>query len=270
MRTVKSEICSSEQFVSCSRDARLLFILLWTHCDDAGVHTDSPRRLKMELFPADDDATTDKVSEWLAELLKAGLVGRFESGQHQYLFVTGWQRHQKVRNPYYRFPKPPGWEGEHDISTDTEQHQCSTDTASVQHQYRAYTKETKTKETKRNESKEASDVDVDVDVGAHQISWAKVAKDKRKAIEIIGPPRNSSDESLVFKAAALAQHPLSEEFLWDSVDAVTAAYSRGSPPGKNRYAYFHGVLSSKAKDAGQNFKQLLKRVPNPNTFAGET
>ena len=113
MRMVKPEIVSSEQFVSCSRDARLLFITLWTQCDDRGVHQDSARRLKMELFPADDDATTSVISGWLEELVKIGLVGRFASGSDQYLYVTGWQRHQRVTKPYYRFPKPPNWVGNH-------------------------------------------------------------------------------------------------------------------------------------------------------------
>mgnify|MGYP000146052984 FL=1 len=81
-------------------------------------------------------------------------------------------------------------------------------------------------------------------------------------IEEIGPPKAKGDHSLVFKAAALAQ-VLSEDFLWDSVAAVKAAYFRGSPPKGSRYAYLFGVLDSKAKDAGQNFKQLLKRIPEP-------
>ena len=33
-------------------DARLLFIGLWTFCDDRGVHPASAKRIKMEIFPA--------------------------------------------------------------------------------------------------------------------------------------------------------------------------------------------------------------------------
>lgn len=251
MRTVKPEICASEQFVTCSRDARLLFILLWTHCDDAGVHTESMRRIKMELFPADDDATCDSISGWVDELISAGLIGRYTDGPEPYLFVTGWQRHQTVRKPYYRHPKPPGWKGEHVISGAPVQHQCSTSTDPVRGVYETSTKRTNTKRTTS-----------DVDVGAHEINSMKAALDSSRVVAEIGPATTKADKSLAYKSAVLSQ-VLSEHFLWDSVEAVKAAYSRGSPPSKPRYAYFHGVLSSKATELGHDLKRLLAQVSEP-------
>lgn len=129
IRSIKPEIATSEQFVSCTRDARLLFVLIWNHCDDAGVHTDSVRRVKMELFPADDDATCEKISEWIEELIKVKLLGRFDSGGAKYLYVTGWSKHQSIQRPYFKFPKPPGWTKKHFLSSDGDVSEHITDTA---------------------------------------------------------------------------------------------------------------------------------------------
>lgn len=106
IRTVKPEFCTSEQVADVCRDARLLFILMWCFCDDRGVHPDSPKRLKMQCFPADDVTVAD-VSAWLGELVNAGLLHRFEADGMPFLHVTGWSKHQKIDHPSYRFPEPP-------------------------------------------------------------------------------------------------------------------------------------------------------------------
>src|SRR5262249_24374019 len=96
---------SSEQVADCSRDARLLFIGLWNFCDDQGVHPDSAKRLKMELFP-NDDLSAAVITQLLVELNQVGLVRRFEFSGEQYLHVTGWQKHQRVVRPHKRYPAP--------------------------------------------------------------------------------------------------------------------------------------------------------------------
>jgi hypothetical protein len=54
MRTVKPEFWTSEQVVECSPNARLLFIGLWNFCDDSGIHPAATKRLKRDVFPADN------------------------------------------------------------------------------------------------------------------------------------------------------------------------------------------------------------------------
>ncbi len=104
IRSIKPEFWSSEQVVECSLSARLLFVGMWNFCDDGGVHPASSKRLKMEVFPA-DDFTTEQVGVMVAELLDQGLVGEFEHEGVIYWFITGW-KHQKIDRPNYRYPQP--------------------------------------------------------------------------------------------------------------------------------------------------------------------
>lgn len=105
IRSIKPEFWTSEQVATCSPLARLLFVGLWTFCDDGGVHPASVRRLKMEVFPADafDDAT---IGGLLGELVNAGLVRDYEANGERFWLVTGWHRHQRIDKPTFRHPRP--------------------------------------------------------------------------------------------------------------------------------------------------------------------
>lgn len=106
IRTVKPEFWSSEQVVSCSIPARLLFIGLWNFCDDSGVHEAKPRRIKMEIFP-DDDLSPDEIQALIDELIDQDLVRRYSAGDRDYLIVTGWH-HQRIDQPTFKHPLPCG------------------------------------------------------------------------------------------------------------------------------------------------------------------
>ena len=54
IRTIKPEFWTDEKIVELSAFARLLFIGLWNFADDAGRMEFSAKRLKMQIFPADD------------------------------------------------------------------------------------------------------------------------------------------------------------------------------------------------------------------------
>lgn len=103
IRSIKPEFCTSEQVVGCSRDARLLFVSMWLFCDDAGIHPASLKRLKMECFPA-DDVGDEELLTWVNELLRARLLGRFTAGALEYWAVTGWEKHQRIDRPSYKYP----------------------------------------------------------------------------------------------------------------------------------------------------------------------
>jgi len=106
IRTVKPEFWSSEQIVECSPMARLLFIGLWNFCDDDGIHPASAKTIKARVFPADDmDSAT--VRRMLDELSSHGLIQFYVVDDVEYLWVTGWAKHQKVERPSYKYPKPP-------------------------------------------------------------------------------------------------------------------------------------------------------------------
>lgn len=105
IRTVKPEFFTSEQVAECSPTARLLFIGLWCFCDDQGVHPDSMKRIKMEVFPADESITSKHISGMITELINQGLMIRYRHENQSYLWVTGW-KHQKIDKPTIRYPSP--------------------------------------------------------------------------------------------------------------------------------------------------------------------
>ncbi|QVN19421.1 hypothetical protein [Burkholderia pyrrocinia] len=93
IRTVKPGFWTSELVMELSRDARLAFIGLWNFCDDAGIYPASPKRLKAEVFPADDLTAAD-VRRLVDELLAIELVDEYEIDGQRFWIITGWH-HQK-------------------------------------------------------------------------------------------------------------------------------------------------------------------------------
>ncbi|MFK0376509.1 hypothetical protein [Pandoraea sp. NPDC090278] len=89
-----------------SRDARILFIGMWNFCDDAGIHSANEKRLKAEVFPADDLTTAD-VRRMVDELLRVGLLAEYEVAGQRFWIVTGWH-HQKIDQPTFKHPGPDG------------------------------------------------------------------------------------------------------------------------------------------------------------------
>ena len=105
IRTVKPEFWTSEQIVSCSFEARLLFIGIWNFSDDAGIHAASYIRLKGEIFPI-DPCGVDDIKCWVNELISNNLLREYAVDDKLYWIVTGWKRHQKIERPTYRYPLP--------------------------------------------------------------------------------------------------------------------------------------------------------------------
>lgn len=102
---IKSEYWTSEQVLSCSIHARLLFIGLWNFSDDNGVHQASYLRLKAEVFPA-DNFTIEEIKQWIGELIYNGLLREYIVQEKSYWIVTGWKEHQKIDKPTNRHPLP--------------------------------------------------------------------------------------------------------------------------------------------------------------------
>jgi len=98
IRTIKPEFSQSESMGRISRDARLLFILLWTMCDDQGRTRAASRMLASTLFPYDDDAFTS-IDKWLGELERERCIVRYVVDGSAYLQVLKWEKHQKIDRP---------------------------------------------------------------------------------------------------------------------------------------------------------------------------
>jgi hypothetical protein len=95
IRTIKPEFPQSESMGRVTRDARLLFILLWTISDDSGRTRANSRMLASLLFPYDEDAG-EAIDGWLTELEREGCIVRYEAASNRYLQICKWLNHQKI------------------------------------------------------------------------------------------------------------------------------------------------------------------------------
>lgn len=108
IRTIKPEFPEDETLGAVSRDARLLFILIWTRADDYGRFRASPAYLRGQLYPFDEDVTNEMVASWLKELEGVGRVQGYVVRDEHYAVVSNWARHQRVDNAGKSLcPSPP-------------------------------------------------------------------------------------------------------------------------------------------------------------------
>ena len=83
---------SSEDLLELDAFTRLLFAGLWCLADKAGRLEDRPKRIKIELLPA-DNVDIDAMLDALAD---KGFVQRYEVAGSRYLQITNFEKHQKV------------------------------------------------------------------------------------------------------------------------------------------------------------------------------
>lgn len=104
IRTVKPEFWTDEKVVECSISARLLFIGLFNFADDKGCLERSPKRIKMQVFPAD----TIDCEPLIMELIAHGLLSEYSVNGSHYLQIPGFLKHQKINRPSNsNIPLPP-------------------------------------------------------------------------------------------------------------------------------------------------------------------
>lgn len=136
-RNIKPGFFTNDSLVELSFEVRLLFIGLWTIADRAGRLLDRPKKIKMELFPAD----SVEVDEALAQLAEYGFITRYEVDGKRFIQVENWDKHQ---NPHIKEAKsiipPPGANtvqepGEPDAETNqgNVEHSASTIQAPCEH-----------------------------------------------------------------------------------------------------------------------------------------
>jgi hypothetical protein len=108
IRTIKPEFWESESLGRVSREARLLFIGLFSCCDDHGRARASSRLLASRLYPYDDDAFK-KLPAWISELQQEGCIRLYQVDGETYLDIPKWLNHQKIDKP--SASKMPPFEG---------------------------------------------------------------------------------------------------------------------------------------------------------------
>lgn len=104
IRSIKPEFCVSETLADCSRDARLLFLLMWCFCDDYGNHPAKLVMLKAEVFPT-DPLTKGDMQRLVGELLKHDLLIEYRGDDGAtYWHVKGWHHQLITKRSQRRFP----------------------------------------------------------------------------------------------------------------------------------------------------------------------
>jgi hypothetical protein len=98
IRTIKPEFCQSESMGNVSREARLLFVQMFTLADDAGRLRASSRMLASLLYPYDDDVP-GLINVWLNELEDQKCIVQYEADGTRYAQICKWLDHQKIDRP---------------------------------------------------------------------------------------------------------------------------------------------------------------------------
>lgn len=98
IRSLKPELFRDEKVQRLPRDARLLYIGLITHADDAGRLDGEPVAVRSLVFPH-DDLPTKTVVKLLDAIREKGLIYRYEAEGFSWIEIRGWSKHQRVDKP---------------------------------------------------------------------------------------------------------------------------------------------------------------------------
>jgi hypothetical protein len=101
IRTIKPEFFTSEDIVSLSPMARILYIALWCEADKEGRMVWKPKTFKMRYLPAD----SVKITDLCDELVNSGLIVLYGDC---YAFIPSFKSHQHVnpRETPSQLPEP--------------------------------------------------------------------------------------------------------------------------------------------------------------------
>ncbi len=108
IRTIKPEFWDDEKLSTIKRDARLLFIALWTFSDDYGVVKGNTTWLKNKIFPY-DDIRQSEFNSWIEDLHRIRVIIPFNANGEQYFYIRTFKAHQKIDRPSktQKNPDPP-------------------------------------------------------------------------------------------------------------------------------------------------------------------
>lgn len=116
IRTIKPSFFESEDVAVLPFRARLLWIGLWTHCDDQGRTKDNTKLIKARIWPLDQVSLRD-IEEDLQILADHGRITRYQAGGQAYLAITNWGEHQNINRPTAsKIPPPPNALTENSVS----------------------------------------------------------------------------------------------------------------------------------------------------------
>lgn len=95
IRTIKPDFWTDEKLTECSLSARLLFIGTWNFADDNGNFQASAKKLKMQIFPADNIDCQPLIDE----LITHGVLIEYSVNGEKFLHIKGFKKHQVINRP---------------------------------------------------------------------------------------------------------------------------------------------------------------------------
>ena len=96
-RIIKKEFYTDQKIIELEIPERLLFIGMTNFSDDTGIHINSAKMLKCEIFPA-DDIKVSYIEKALLKMANLGLIDFNEDGS--LIKIKNWSVHQKINRPY--------------------------------------------------------------------------------------------------------------------------------------------------------------------------
>lgn len=100
IRTIKPKFWDDAKIGKISRDARLLYIGMWTFCDDAGTIIADPIWLKSKIFPY-DQIQLQQFNRFCNELLINGFISLFSYKEEKFYYLPNFSRHQVINRPNF-------------------------------------------------------------------------------------------------------------------------------------------------------------------------
>ena len=99
-RMVSPEFYTDEKILELPIPARLMFIGIWNHADDEGIIKYSPKQLKVQIYPADEEITLNTIIEYIELMVKLKLLTKGTNiDDSPLLKITKWTDHQKINRP---------------------------------------------------------------------------------------------------------------------------------------------------------------------------
>lgn len=106
-RVIKESIKRSPQIDSLTWFEEVVFYRLIVTADDYGCLDGRITLLKNELFPTKDTITKKSIEDAIQKLASVGLLRLYEVSGMPYIALPTWERHQRIRNKYRKYPPPP-------------------------------------------------------------------------------------------------------------------------------------------------------------------
>ena len=98
IRTIKPKFWDDSKIGKLSRDARLLYIGLWTFSDDIGVVIGDSIWLKSKIFPY-DQIQIQQFDKWIMELVRNGFICLLSYKDERFIYLPNFTRHQVINRP---------------------------------------------------------------------------------------------------------------------------------------------------------------------------